>query len=184
MSGGAADAEETTVADGLTVVEIDHSPTVASSAGAVAAGMIAALASAPFALLALPLGFGGIAILAYGLFGSADRTTVSIGTVGLFLSVIVAGGFGTPLEFLLLGMAATMVAWDLGQNAIGLGEQVGRHSKTTRSEAIHASISVLVAMLAAVVGYVVYHSAGGGRPVAALTAVLVGVVLLLWAIRS
>lgn len=177
-------SQEVSDPDELSVVEIDHSPTVASSGAAVAAGTIAALASAPFALLALPLGFGGIAILAAGLFVSESRTMVSIGTVGLFLSVIVAGGFGTPVEFLLIGMAGTLVAWDLGQHAIDLGEQIGRQSKTTRNEAIHASISVLVAVLAASIGYAVYYSAGGGRPVAALTAVLVGVVLLLWAIRT
>lgn len=165
-------------------VEVDHSPTVVSSVGAVVAGVVAALASAPFAVIALPLGVGGVGILAGGLFFRSSRTMVSIGTGGLFLAVLVAGGFGIPVELLLLGATASVVAWDLGRNAISLGEQVGRHSTTTRNEAIHASITVVVALVAAALGYGVALLAGGGKPMAALAVVLFGVLALFWAIRT
>jgi hypothetical protein len=165
-------------------VAIDHAPTRQSSIAAVAAGVLAALATVPFALLALPVAFGGITILAAGLFVRPSRPMVSIGTAGLFLSVLVAGGFGAPVEFLLFGGAATVIAWDLGGYAIDLGEQVGRHGDTARNETIHASISVVVALAAAAVGYAVSLVAGGGRPMAAVATLLFGIVFLVWAVRT
>jgi len=150
----------------------------------VGAGLIAAVSSAPFALLALPLGVGGVGMIAGGLLLRGNRTWVSMGAGTLFLSVVVAGGFGAPVEFLFVSTIATLLAWDLGQNAVSLGEQVGRHSRTRRNEVIHASFSTIVAMAAMALGYVTYTLSGGGRPVAALAMLLFGVVFLLWAIRT
>ena len=169
----------------LATVDIDHRPTRASSIAAVLAAVIAALTSAPFAILAAPVGFGGAVIIAAGLFaGDGNRAWVTIGAVGLFLSVLIAGGFGTPPELLLLSMAATILAWNFGQNAIGLGDQLGRHSKTRRNEIVHASVSVIVAIIVAGFGYLIYAAAAGGQPLAALGMMLVGAVVLIWAIRG
>ncbi|MCU4742424.1 DUF7519 family protein [Natronoglomus mannanivorans] len=168
----------------LEAVDVDHSPTRVSSLAAVAAALIAALTSAPFAVLAVPLGFGGLAILASGLFGEPSRARVTLGAAGLFLSVLVAGGFGTPAEVLLISMIGTLLAWDLGQHAIGLGEQVGSHSKTQRNEIVHASLSAMVAAISAAIGYLVFATAGGGRPVSALILLLVAVVFFAWALRT
>lgn len=165
-------------------VGVDHSPTRTSSMAAVGAALIAALTSAPFAVLAVPLGFGGLAILASGLFGETSRARVTLGTGGLFLSVLVAGGFGTPAEVLLVSMIGTLLAWDLGQHAIGLGEQVGSHSRTRRNEIVHASMSAMVATVSAAIGYVVFATAGGGRPVSALVLLLFAVVFFAWALRT
>ncbi|WP_207592662.1 DUF7519 family protein [Halomontanus rarus] len=168
----------------LEAVDVDHSPTRVSSLAAVAAALIAAVTSAPFAVLAVPLGFGGLAILASGLFGEPSRARVTLGAAGLFLSVLVAGGFGTPAEVLLISMIGTLLAWDLGQHAIGLGEQVGSHSQTQRNEIVHASLSAMVATISAAIGYLVFATAGGGRPVSALILLLVAVVFLAWALRT
>lgn len=169
----------------LATVDIDHRPTKASSIAAVLAAVIASLTSAPFALLAAPLGFGGAVIIAAGLFtGDGNRAWVTIGAAGLFLSVLIAGTFGTPPELLLFSMAATILAWNFGQNAIGLGDQLGRHSKTRRNEIVHASVSVIVAIVVAGFGYVVFAAAAGGQPLAALGLMLLGAVILTWAIRN
>lgn len=178
-----------TAGDGLEAeefsgVDVDHSPTTVSTYAAIGAGVVAALTSAPFALLALPLGLGGIAILASGLLGEASRTRVTFGAAGLFLSVLVAGGFGTPVEFLLVSMIGTVLAWDYGQNAISLGEQIGRHSDTQRNEIVHASMSAIVATVAAGLGYAVFMVAGGGRPVSALLMLVAAVVFFAWALRT
>lgn len=168
-----------------TTVEVDHAPTRASSYAAVGAGIVAALTSAPFALLALPLGIGGIGILAAGLFrGEGNRAWVTIGAVGLFLSVLVAGGFGVPPELLLVSAAAAVLSWNFGLNAIGLGEQIGRTSRTRRNEVIHGAVATVVAAVAAGFGYAVFGLAGGGQPVGALTMLLFAAVFLLWAIRT
>lgn len=173
-----------TTDDDLTTVDVDHSPAKASSYAAVIAGFLAAVTSAPFSMLAVPLGFGGVAIVAGGLFVRKDRSWVTFGAAGLFLSVLISGLFGTPSEMLLISAAATVLAWDLGQHAISIGDQLGRHSDTWRNEALHGSATAIVAMLSAASGYVVYSAAGGGRPVAAVVLLSIAIVLLAWTIRT
>lgn len=166
-------------------VEVDHAPTRASSYAAIGAGLVAALLTAPFALLAAPVGFGGVGILAAGLLRGGNRAWVSLGAAGLFFSVIIAGGFNAVgPELLLVAAAATLLAWNLGLNAISLGEQIGRHSRTRRNEIVHGAAATIVAALAAAVGYAAFVSVGGGRPVAALSLLLFGAVFLAWAIRT
>lgn len=183
MSTDVAD-DEAVADDDRTTVDVDHSPARASSIAAVVAALLAALTSAPFAVLALPLGFGGVVILAAGLFVEEERSWVTFGAAGLFLSVLISGIDGTPVELLLVSAAATAIAWDVGQHAIGLGEQLGRHTRTWRNEALHASASTVVAMLAAALGYGIYSTVGGANPVGAVTMLSVAIVFLVWAIRT
>lgn len=164
--------------------EIDHSPAKLSAGAAIVAAIVAALTSAPFALLSLPVGIAGAGAVAAGLLVAENRTWVSIGVGALFLCVLISGGFGTPVELLLVSTVATVLAWDLGHNAISLGEQMGRHARTQRSEVTHAAFTTLVAMLAAGFGYGLFATVGGGRPVAALSMLLLGLLFLAWAIRT
>lgn len=175
---------ESELEEELDTIDIEDSPVKLSSFVAVGTAIIAALTSAPFALLALPLGIGGVGVIAAGLLLVNNRTWVTIGSVMLFLSVIIAAGIGAPVEFVLVSMAATALTWDIGQNAISLGEQMGRHTETARNEIIHASASTIIAMLTTGFGYIVYLTAGGGRPTAALMLLLFGIVFLIWAIRT
>ena len=168
----------------LTRIEIDNRPTVISSWAAVGAAVLAALTSGLFAFLALPLSAGGVGMIAGGLFYAHNRSWVTIGTASLFLGVLVAGGFGAPIELLLISMIGTLLAWDFGQHSISLGRQVGRHSTTRRNEIIHCGASTMVACVAAAIGLAVFLTAGGGRPVAALSMLLLGFLFLLWAIRT
>lgn len=168
----------------LTGVEIDDTPTKASTTASLVAAVIGAATSAPFAVLALPLGIGGIGMIAFGLIRKKSRMYVSLGAACLFLSVMVASGFGTPVEFLLLSTIAIVLAWDFGQNAISLGEQMGRQSKTKRNEIIHGAASTIVVFAAAGIGYGMYLGASGGQPVSALATMLLGLVFLIWAIRT
>lgn len=183
MSTESADEASAAVGDRSTV-GVDHTPARASSIGAVVAALLAALTSAPFAVLALPLGFGGVVILAVGLFVREERSWVTFGAAGLFLSVLVSGIDGTSVELLLVSAAAAAVAWDTGQHAISLGDQLGRHTRTWRNEAFHASASVVVAMVTAAFGYGVYSTVGGSVPVGAATLLAVGIVFLAWAVRA
>lgn len=170
--------------DERSTVDVDHSPARASSYAAVVAALLSALTSAPFAVLALPLGLGGVVLVAAGLFGSKNRSYVSFGAAGLFLSTIVSGVDGTPVELLLVSAAMAALAWDVGQNAISVGDQLGRHTTTWRIEAVHASATTVVALLAAAVGYGVSIAASGGQPAAAVGMLSLGLVFLLWAIRT
>lgn len=165
-------------------VAVDCSPVQGSAIGATVAAVVAALTSAPFALLALPLGIGGAGMIAGGLWVVGKRTWISIGTASLFLSVIVAGGLGTPVEYLLISMIGVAMAWDLGHNAIGLGRQMGRHSRTRRNELIHGAATMIITLAAASIGYGVYLVAGDGHPVAAVGAMSLGLVFMFWALRA
>lgn len=170
--------------DDQTTVTVDHSPTRASSYAAIVASVLAALLSAPFALLALPVGIGGAGILAMGLLRGGNRTWVTMGAASLFLAILISGGFGTAPVILLLSTAATFLAWNLGLNAISLGEQIGRHSETRRNEIVHGAVVALVVMVAVMFSFTVYTAVSGGRPVAALSLLLFGAVFLAWAIRT
>lgn len=164
-------------------ITVDHSPTELSTYAAIGAAVIAALTSALFSVLALPLGIAGVIAIAAGLLVAERRIWVKLGTGSLFLCILVSGGFGTPVEFLLISTIATVLSWDLGSNAISLGEQMGRHSRTRRNEIIHGTFSTLVAMVATGIGYGFFTTASEGQSIAALSMFLAGVVCLIWAIR-
>lgn len=177
MSTGVADGDRETVA-------VDHSPAQISSYAAVLAAFLAGLTSAPFSVIAIPLGLGGVVLVAAGLLVSESRSYVTFGSAGLFLSALISGIVGTPIELLLVSVAMTALTWDLGQNAFSVGDHLGRHSETSRIEIVHASATTVVAMLSAAIGYGVFLIGSGGQPVAAVTLLSIGLVALLWAIRS
>lgn len=168
----------------ITRVDIDTAPTTTSATAAIIAAIVAAFTSAPFALIALPLGIGGIGMIAATLLRNGSRRLVSLGTASLFLSVVIAGGFGAPVEFLLLSTITTVLAWDFGQNAISLGEQMGRQTETQRNELIHASTSMIVGFVGGGLGYLIYLTSSGGHPVSALVLIVLGLVFLVWSIRT
>lgn len=183
MSTESADDASAAVGERSTV-DVDHRPARASSIAALVAAALSALTSAPFATYAIPLGIGGVVILAVGLFVREERAWVTFGATGLFLSVLVSGIDGTAVELLLVSATGAAVAWDAGQHAVSLGEQLGRHTRTWRNEAFHVSSSVVVAMVAAALGYGVYSAVGGVVPVGAATLLAVAVVFLAWAVRA
>lgn len=165
-------------------VDIDNDPTTVSSAGAIIAALVAAFTSSPFALIALPLGLGGVGMIAGTLFRNGSRRLISLGTASLFISIVISGGFGAPVELLLVSTIATVLAWDLGQNAISLGEQMGRQTETQRNEVIHAAASAIVGAAGAGLGYLIYLTSAGGYPISALVLIVLGIIFLLWSIRT
>lgn len=182
MSAGTADAGGSD--DDPELVGVDHGPARFSSAVAVGAALLAVLVVASFAPVIAPVGAVGVAVLAVGLYVRGSRRLVSIGAAGLFVAALVAAALGalaaTPT---LVAVAAAMIAWDVGQNAVGVGHQLGRHVPTRRAELVHAAGSLVVATAITVLTYVVYLIANDGQPAAALVSLLVGAVLLIWAFR-
>lgn len=165
-------------------VTVDHGPTTVSSVGALLAAIVAGVTSAPFAIIAIPLAVGGVAMIAGGLFWRANRRWVTIGTVSLYLSPVIAGGFGVPPALLLLSVLASLLAWNFGMHALDLGEQIGRHSRTRRNEVIHLSVITIVGLLSGGVGFAAYTLSGAGQPLAALGMLILGGVFLAWAMRQ
>jgi hypothetical protein len=166
-------------------VEVDRGPARLSSALATAAALLAVLTTAPLSTLALPLAVAGFATFLLALFATGSRGLLWLGSVGIFGGALVAGGIaGAPPVLVLASVAAMVLAWDLGQNAIGMGEQLGRHAVTWRAELFHAAASSVVAAVVGGVAYVVYRLGTGGQPVLALVLLLAAGVLLTWALRS
>ena len=167
-----------------TAVEVDHAPARLSSYVAVGAAVVAVLASAPFSVLALPFGLGGVAIFSGALF-VGSRRWLGLGVAGILAGVIAAGvAEATTPELMLISVVASLVAWDVAQNAMDLGEQIGRGSRTRRAEVVHAAGTAMIATLSAGVAYGLFRVAGGGRPPAAVLLLVLGAVLVTWAIRG
>jgi hypothetical protein len=127
---------------------------------------------------------GGVGLVA--LVGGLSRgvdALVSLGVLGLVLGVLVAGAAGAPAELLLVSAAASAVAWDVADQAVSLGEQVGRRADTARAEFVHAAGSALVATVAVAAAYLVFRTVAGG-PVLALALLLLGAILLASVLRG
>jgi hypothetical protein len=163
--------------------EIDRSPARLSSALAISAAGLSAGTSALSGTVGLAGGLAGFGLLAVGvLLGS--RRGVTLGATVLLIGAL-GGGLLTNAPYLLLpGVIATVLAWDLGEQAINVGEQLGRQAETTQLEATHAAGSTVVGVGAGGLGYGIYLVSSGGQPVTALVFLLLAVVVLTSALRN
>lgn len=108
-----------------------------------------------------------------------ERRLVATGTGLVFVTVVVSGVVqGTELWPLLVAGAATIVAWDVAENAVSLGYQVGEDARTRRAELTHGFATTLVAGAAILAAYVVQSLGVTGLPFAALAALLLAGVAL------
>ncbi|WP_089872096.1 DUF7519 family protein [Halogranum rubrum] len=91
-----------------------------------------------------------------------SRRLLKVGASILFVSVLLGGLVSLgPLSTLLVGAVAALLVWDVGEHAIGLGEQLGRTAPTTRVELTHLAASLFVGAVAVAVGLLV---SGLGTP--------------------
>lgn len=160
--------------------EIDRSPPRLSGALAFVAAIVGTLALAVSGP-AFALGALGVVLVGIG-FSRGSQAAITLGGMGLFCGVLLAGFVGAPPELLLFATAATVVSWDIAGFAIDLGEELGRAAETTRVELVHAGASALVAAVAATGGVFVYRLAGGG-PALAPIVLLCGAVVLVVVLR-
>jgi len=165
------------------VSTVDRAPARASSVVAVGAGVVSLAALAVGGAFALVPGVLGLVLVVLAVVGGS-RAWLTTGSGFLLLGALFAAlASGTAL-LPLLGAVAAMVGWDVGENGIGLGEQLGRAARTRHAEFTHASASVLVGLVTVVVGYAVFLTSSGGQPLSALVLLLVGAVVLLVALRA
>lgn len=174
-------------AGGPEAVELDFGPTVLSSRIAVAAAVFAVLTSGPYSGLALPMSLAGLAFVAVAVYRANSRRWLSLGVVSLFLGIALADMFGPPnlgVGLFLVSVTATIVAWDVGQHAITIGEQFGRQAPTRRGELVHAGSSVIVGILGSTLAYGVYFFGLRNQPTLTVATLMFGAVLLMWALRD
>lgn len=171
------------MSDGL-AVDVEHSPARISGTLAVVAALIAAVASGLASTLALVFGLLGLVGLAGGVFALHSRGAVAVSTGLVFLGVLVSGVVGNSPAMLLASGVGTVLALDLGQNAVSVGRQLTDDADTRRGEFAHAAASTVVGVVAAAVGYGIYWASAGGQPVGALVLLLVAALCLVWSIKT
>ncbi len=178
---GRVDADPTDAADGddgrVSGRERDDRPPVFAVLAAFVAGTVSFLA----ALLAAPiggalLGIGVLALVVGSTFGSRRALSWAAG-IGI-LGLAVAGYAGGAPEPLLVSGVALVVAWDVADHGLSLGDHVGRNAGVRRAVLVHAGTNLLVGVASVGVVYGTYAVATGGQPVAALALLLFGAVVL------
>ncbi len=160
---------------------IDRSPTLLSSALALAAAVFAATANAGVTVALLTC-VPGVVVLAAGL-RTGRQVAVTAGTGVLVLGSLVGGTQGGTVLATLVGVAAGLLAFDLGSTAVALGEQLGRETDTVRVELLHAGASSLVGGVFVGAGFAIREVASGGQPLSGVLGLVVAVLVLIAALR-
>lgn len=163
--------------------EIDRSPTHLSAALAASAAAVSAGTSALASPLGLAVAAAGFLLVLLGVV-RGSRRSVTLGAAALLAAALVGGVVSAVPHLLLPGVMATALAWDFGEQAINVGEQLGREADTTRLEVTHAAGSTVVAVGAGGLGYAIYLGSSGGQPMTALVFLLLAAVVLTSALRA
>jgi len=165
-------------------VEVEHSASIISGGLALVSAVIAVASTGLASIVALGFGVLGLGGLALGIFALDSRGVVTVGSMLVFVGVIASGVEGTGPALMLVGVIGTILALDLGQNAVSVGRQMSTDTFTRRGEFVHASASAVVGALVAGFAYAVYFFSTDGQPAAALMLLVLAAVLLIWSFRS
>lgn len=162
---------------------IDRSPARVSQLLSVIAASVALGTSALFGSVGALFGLLGLLVIAVGV-ARGSRRLLTIGAFVLLVGILSGSLVSAPPELLLPGAIATVLAWDFGEQAINVGEQLGREANTQTLEIMHAASSTIVGIAAGALGYGVYLAGGGGQPVTALVFLLIAMLALTSALRG
>lgn len=187
MSEATAEEAQLEVAtdDEPTYVEVDHAPPRQSQIMTVAAALIGAALTAPFSALSIPFGISGLIIVIISVFVKYSRSWLTIGVAMILAGALISGLYGVvPAEVFIVGVGATIIAWDAGQHGIVIGNQIGRQAPIQRSLFIHVAATTLVIGLIGGLVYAIFLVGGTGRPSPAVAMTIIGVIILGWVLRS
>lgn len=157
---------------------------VAAAGAVVVLGAVGVAASAGEVSVALALvpGLAGFAVLATAVLpvrGGGSRWLVKLGAGLVFVAVLAAALFHlAPLVRLLGGVVGAVLAWDAADNAIGIGQQLGRRAETVRIEAVHLAGTAAVGVAGVAAAVVVRGLSVGAVSLEAFVLLLAAVVLL------
>jgi hypothetical protein len=127
-------------------------------------------------------GAAGLVVLGLAVRFDEDRA-LGLGVFGLLGGVLLGGATGASPLAVLVATAGALLAWDVADRALVVGEQLGRAAPTARLELVRATASASLLALGAGVTYAVYELAGGGKPMLALALLVLGATLLAAALR-
>lgn len=149
---------------------------------AAAVGVAVAETAEPSGLLRLLPGLVGVFAVGLALAPVRrgwSRGLLKIGTALALVSVLVCGILRQADYWTLAAStAAAVVTWDLGENAVGIGEQLGRKAETTAIETTHALGSGLVGAVAVFAGDAAGDIGTGGLSLPSLALVLLALLFL------
>ncbi|WP_143085762.1 DUF7519 family protein [Halogranum rubrum] len=112
----------------------------------------------------------------------------AIGSGLLFVAALVGTVSSVPPFVTFVAVGAALLVWDLGENAVGLGRQLGVDAETRRGEVVHTTGSALAVGVGIVVAVVAMYGLGplsvpsGGRALLALVLALVALLAFVAAI--
>ena len=157
-----------------------------TAAGGAAYG--ASLATERLHIALVAPGIVGTLLVALGvapLRGSGSRRFVKIAVWLVFLGPVLSAGmeYAEPSSLfdvarVLGATVAAALVWDLGENSVSLGRQVGREARTFWNETVHGVGSVLVGAVSAGGAYVAFGFGTGGQPLEGVFFLLISIVLL------
>jgi hypothetical protein len=160
----------------------DHRPSRLSGALATVVAAVAAVLAGSVSGPALAVGLLGVAHVAAGVTVDSAKS-VGFGAVVCFGAAMFAGVAGGGEVAVVGATLGAVLAWDLGEQAINVGEQVGRDATTTSGEFGHAAASLAIGLTAAAGVIGVYRVATSGLSSTALVALSLAAVLLIVALR-
>ena len=151
--------------------ELSRRPARRSAAVPAVVGSFAVAASAAAGVLAAAVTVAGVGVLVTGVLTGSHRIVDGGGFVA-FLGLVVGALADASAASVVLGVTASVVAWDAGTNAVSLGRQLGRGADTLRVEALHALTSAGVGIAGAVAGLVLFAVGPTRQPVTTLFVLL------------
>lgn len=133
-------------------------------------------------------GMVGLLVLVLGLADVRDgwaRRLVTTGTALLLVGVVTSGiVYGAAPTSLLAATAATVVAWDLGEQAINVSEHVGRAARGRWVELAHGGAGAVVGGFSVVAALAIQGVNLGGATFGGLVVLLGAAVLLVVALYN
>jgi hypothetical protein len=198
-----ADATPTAVGVGISLLLLavgdalrDRGHTVLAGAVFVLAGGVAlaavgygvAAVSRPETIVRVAVTAAGVLCVAGSvvpLRGNGSRRLLTVGTALLLLSVLGAAVLHTTsFSPLVVSGTLVVVSYDLGEHAVGLGEQLGRDAATTPVELSHGAATLAVAAVAVVAVGVASSLGDDGLSLSGLLLLLVALVGLALALHD
>lgn len=141
-------------------------------------GSLLALLPAALAGAVPPLLLGGIGslVLLSGI-GKRSRSIITVGTLGLYGNVLLAGVVGVGAVALLAGTLGTVIAWDSAEYAVVVQRQLSPVVNSRRTQFLHATSTTAVVVAAGTVSVLLSLVATSGS-VAVMVLFLIGVLAL------
>ncbi|MFB6188152.1 MAG: hypothetical protein ABEI86_14985, partial [Halobacteriaceae archaeon] len=112
------------------------------------------------------------------------RVLLTTGTGLLYLGILLGATTLNSVILPLISAAAVIVAWDIGDQGISIGNQLSTNASASRLEFIHGLVSIGIGLFSTIGAYVIYRVATGNQPITALFLLLFAAIVLIATLRD